>query len=79
MHHKKAMPVNWYQVQSAKEGMRMVNDLRSRSQRIGGLEFLISRWLVMNSREKENAGDGGRARCLETLGFDAGSWFIAAS
>jgi hypothetical protein len=41
-----------HQVQSAKEGLRMVDDLRSRSQRIGGLEFLISRWLVMNSREK---------------------------
>jgi hypothetical protein len=53
MHLKKATPVNGYQAQSAKEGLRMVNDLRSRSQRIGGLEFLISRWLVMNSREKK--------------------------
>jgi hypothetical protein len=54
----------------------MVNDLHSRSQRIGGLEFLISRWLVMNSREKRMPAMAAARGVLRLL---ASMWALGSS
>jgi hypothetical protein len=57
----------------------MGDDLRSRPRRIGGTG-IPNRQVASNEKQgKENAGDGGRARSLQTLMYRCGSWFIAAS